>query len=78
MVSMAERSLTRPPRHWDDALAIAAEASSLAIEEAASKVNEYSAHDLNGAVKDIQAMEGLFLETLEKVAKAVVRSLSTL
>ncbi|MFZ2403509.1 MAG: DUF6781 family protein [Methylobacter sp.] len=54
----------------DDALAIAAEASTLAIEEAASKVNEYSGHDLNGAVKDIQAMEGLFLDTLEKVAKS--------
>jgi len=54
----------------DDALAIAAEASTLAIEEAASKVNEYSEHDLNGAVKDIQAMEGLFLDTFEKVAKS--------
>ncbi|MDP1773910.1 MAG: hypothetical protein Q8L15_16685 [Methylobacter sp.] len=54
----------------DDALAIAAEASTLAIEEAASKVNEYSQHDLDGAIKDIRDMEGLFLDTLEKVAKS--------
>ena len=53
----------------DDALAAAAEASKLAIEEAASRVSEYSHHDLNGATKDIQDMEGLFLDTLEKVAK---------
>lgn len=53
----------------DDALAIAAEASKLAIEEAASRVDEYSQHDLNGASKDIQAMEELFLGTLEKIAK---------
>lgn len=54
----------------DDALAIAAEASTLAVEEAASKVNEYSQHDLDGAIKDIRDMEGLFLDTLEKVAKS--------
>ena len=53
----------------DEALAVAAEASKLAIEEAASRVSEYSQHDLNGASKDIQAMEELFLDSLEKVAK---------
>ncbi|MFZ2168988.1 MAG: DUF6781 family protein [Methylococcaceae bacterium] len=53
----------------DDALAIAAEASKLAIEEAASKVNEYSQHDLDSASKDLQDMEGMFLDTLEKVVK---------
>ena len=53
----------------DDALAMAAEASKLAIEEAASRVNEYSEHDLNDAIKDLQAMEGSFLDTLEKIAK---------
>lgn len=54
----------------DDALAIAAEASTLAIEEAASKVNEYSQHDFNDAIKDIRDMEGLFLDSFEKVAKS--------
>lgn len=50
----------------DDALAIAAEASKLAIQEAASKVS--SQHDFNDAIKDIQDMEGLFIDTLERVA----------
>lgn len=54
----------------DDALAIAAEASKLAIEEAASRVAEYSEHDLNDAIKDLQEMEGSFLDTLAKVAKS--------
>jgi hypothetical protein len=53
----------------DDALAIAAEASKLAIEEAASKVNEYSHHDLNDATNDLQSMENTFLDSLEKAAK---------
>ena len=53
----------------DDALAIAAEASKLAIEEAASRVNEYSEHDLDDAIKDLQGMEKSFLGTLEKIAK---------
>ena len=53
----------------DDALAIAAEASKLAIEEAASKITEYSQHDLNDAIKDLQEREGVFIDTLEKVAK---------
>jgi hypothetical protein len=52
----------------DDALATAAEASTLAIEEAASKVSEYSQHDLD----DGQRFTGygrMFFDTLEKVAK---------
>lgn len=53
----------------DEALAIAAEASKLAIEEAVSRVNEYSQHDLNDAIKSLQQMEGSFLDTLAKVAK---------
>lgn len=53
----------------DDALAIAAEASKLAIEEAASRVSEYSQHDFNDAIKELQSMEGSFLDTLGKIAK---------
>ncbi len=53
----------------DDALATAAEASKLAIEEVTSKVADYSQHDLNGAIKDLQELEGMFLDTLEKTAK---------
>ena len=50
----------------DRALAVAAEASKLAIEEALAKVSEYSHHDINDATKDMGDMEGLFLNTLEK------------
>lgn len=53
----------------DDALAIATEASKLAIEEAASRVNEYSEHELNDAIKDLKDMESSFLDSLQKIAK---------
>jgi hypothetical protein len=53
----------------DDALAIAAEASKLAVEEAASKVTDFSQHDFDGAIKNIEEMEELFFDTLGKVAK---------
>jgi hypothetical protein len=51
----------------DDALAIAVEASTLAVQEAAAKVS--SKHEFNEAINDIQGMEKLFFDTLEKTAK---------
>ena len=53
----------------DDALAKAAEASKLAIQEAASKVSDYSQYDLNKATDDIQRLEELFLDTVKRIAK---------
>jgi hypothetical protein len=54
----------------DEALAIAVEASKLAIEEASSRVNEYSHHDLDNATQDIKDLEDMFLETLEKMVNS--------
>jgi hypothetical protein len=65
----AKEVFTQAATALDGALAIAAEASKLAIEEAASRVTEYSQHDLNDAIKDLQDMEGSYLDTLAKVAK---------
>lgn len=53
----------------DDALAKTAEASKLAIQEAASKVSDYSQYDLNKATDDIQRLEELFLDTVKRIAK---------
>lgn len=53
----------------DDALVKTAEASRLAIEEATSRVSEFSHHDLNQATEDLKNLEEMFLETVEKVAK---------
>jgi len=63
----AKGNFTHAVTALDDALAIATEASTLAIQEAAAKVT--SQHDFNDAIKDIQQMETLFLNTLEKLAK---------
>ncbi|NOT10726.1 MAG: hypothetical protein HOP23_02660 [Methylococcaceae bacterium] len=59
----------------DDALAIATEASKLAIEEAVSRVSEYSKQDLDRAAKDMQGIENLFLDNLEKAVKGSNRVL---
>jgi hypothetical protein len=64
----AKEIFTHAATALDDALAVAAEASKLAIEEASSKVSEYSHQDLNRAALDLQDLEGLFMDTLEKIA----------
>ena len=53
----------------DDVLEKTAQASKLAIEEATSRVSEFSQQDLNKATADIESLEQIFLETLEKVAR---------
>ena len=53
----------------DDALVKTAEASKLAIEEATSRVSEFSHHDLNQATEDLKNLEEMFLETVQKVAR---------
>jgi hypothetical protein len=65
----AKEVFTHAASALDDALAVAAEASKLAIEEVSSRVSEYSHHDLNGATQDLQGMEGTFLGALEQAAK---------
>ena len=65
----AKEVFTQAATALDDALAMAAEASKLAIEEAASRVSEYTENDLNNAIKDLQDREGVFLDTLGKIAK---------
>lgn len=54
----------------DEAMANAAQASRLAIEEATSRVDEFSDLDLKRAIDDLRGLEELFLETLGDLAKA--------
>jgi len=53
----------------DDALAKSAEASKLAIEEAAGHVKDFSRHDLKRALDDLLTLEELFFSTAHDVAK---------
>jgi len=53
----------------DDALEKTAEASKLAVEEAASRVNEFSRRDLDQATEDIKSLEQIFLVSLENVTR---------
>jgi hypothetical protein len=54
----------------EEALQKAAEASKLAIQEAAGRTAEFSRNDLTKALEDLGAIEELFLDTLGTVASA--------
>ncbi|GGP56792.1 DUF6781 family protein [Shewanella saliphila] len=60
----------------DDALCSAAEASKLAIEEASSHVKTFSKQDLQHAIKDLNDLESMYLETLKDVAKETSETVS--
>jgi len=53
----------------DDALAKSAEATKLAIEEAAGQLKDYGKKDLERAFNDLHALEGMFLDTIKNVAE---------
>jgi hypothetical protein len=54
----------------EDALLQAAEASSLAIQEAAGHAGDFARSDLKRAVDDLASLETLFMDTLADVARA--------
>lgn len=54
----------------DEALSKAAEASKLALQESLGRAEDFSSHDLNKALSDIQGLESLFMETLTDAAES--------
>jgi hypothetical protein len=54
----------------EDALMQAAEASSLAIQEAAGHAGDFARSDLKHAVDELASLESLFMDTLADVARA--------
>ncbi len=65
-------------RALDDALAKTAEASKLAIEEATSRVSDFSHDEVSNATDALKTLESLFIETLQTVAQSgnqVVRNI---
>lgn len=65
----AKDALTDAMSGMDDALAKSAEASKLAIEEAAGHIKDFSSHDLKQALDDLLTLEELFFDTVRDVAK---------
>jgi len=65
----AKNALTDTMSGVDDALAKSAEASKLAIEEAAGHIKDFSSHDLKNALDDLLTLEELFFDTVRDVAK---------
>ena len=54
----------------DDALATSAEASKLALEEAAGQLEHFGKQDLKQALDELLLLEDMFLETVKRVATA--------
>jgi len=65
----AKHAFKQSTEALDDALTKTAEASKLAIEEAAANVDEFSSHDFKRAAEDLKSLEGLFLDTIETVGR---------
>lgn len=71
-----EQALKEAIRGLDEALAGAAEAAQLAIQEAAGRTSEFSRQGLKRAADDLATLQTLFIETLqdaERDAKGVVQ-----
>jgi len=68
-IEPAKSDFTQALSAIDDVLEQSAQASKLAIEEALSRVSNFSQQDLSQASEDIRSLEQIFLETLEKVAR---------
>lgn len=75
-----EHALKEAIRGLDEALAGAAEAAQLAIQEAASRTDEFSRQGLKRAADDLATLQTLFTETLQdaaQTAKGVVQATFT-
>lgn len=68
--AQAEPSIREAISGVDEALAKSAEASSLAIEEAAGHIKEFGTQDLKRGLNDLAALEGMFMDTVKNIAQA--------
>lgn len=66
----AEQALREAIAGVDEALAKSAEASKLAIEEAAGHMQEFGSQDLKKALDDLHSLEDMFLDTVQNIARA--------
>lgn len=67
---LAQANLKQAVSGLDAALAQIAQASKLALQEAASRAQAFSSQDLTRARSDMESLEKLFVETLQQSAKA--------
>jgi hypothetical protein len=65
----AEQVLREAMAGVDEALAKSAEASRLAIEEAAGHIKEFGSRDLKQGLDDLGALEDMFLDTVKNIAR---------
>lgn len=61
----------------DDALAAAAEATQLALQEAANRSSEFSQQGLKKTIEDLATLESLFIETISNAARSATGTAQT-
>ncbi|WP_152555705.1 DUF6781 family protein [Methylomarinum vadi] len=61
--------LQQSTKALDDALASTAEATKLAVEEASSRMENFSQTDLKKSMDDLKGLEEMFLDTIADIAK---------
>lgn len=64
------QALSDAMKGLDEALAVAAEATQLALQEAAGRTSEFSRHEIERALDDLKGLESLFIETLSDAARS--------
>jgi hypothetical protein len=67
--SRAAQALREAMAGVDEALAKSAEASRLAIEEAAGHIKEFGSQDLKRGLDDLSVLENMFLDTVKNIAR---------
>lgn len=72
-----QRALKEAMRGLDEALAGAAEAAQLAIQEAAGRTGEFSRQGLKRAADDLATLQTLFVETLQDAAQSAKGTIQT-
>lgn len=65
-----KESLAEAATGLEQALIQAADAFRLAIEEAAGRVNEFSSTELKRSLNDLDSLEDIFIETLQRMTKS--------
>lgn len=63
------QAVTEAVHGLDDALAAAAEATRLALQEAADRGQDYSKQEIKRTLDDLQGLEALFIDTLSEAAQ---------
>ncbi|MGB5446846.1 MAG: DUF6781 family protein [Psychromonas sp.] len=74
--SEGKEKLAKAIAGLDDAFSSVAEASKLAVEEASGQIKSFTKQDLKQAIEDLNALEGIYIDTLKEAAKGTNQAIA--